>query len=74
LFPVPFACASTAAATVGATCTSSTSFNAVVPGLIKDGKRTVLGFNNLVVEDGGKDGLTSTAANTQFLRQGVFVP
>jgi Tol biopolymer transport system component len=73
-FPMDFSCASTASDTIGATCTSNTSFNAFVPNAVRYGKRSVLGFGQVVVNDGGTDGNVVTAPNTQFLRQGVFVP
>jgi hypothetical protein len=33
-----------------------------------------MAFDQLVVNDGGTDGLTNTTPNTPFLTQGVFVP
>ncbi len=69
------ACAATADATIGATCTATTSMDALVPGAIKEGKRSVWELGQVRVDDGGADGdPTTTADNTLFETQGVFVP
>ena len=73
-FPFPFACVATADTTVGSTCSSNTSMNAVVPLAIRDGKRSVFAWGQFVISDGGPDGSTSTTPNTNFMREGVFVP
>jgi Tol biopolymer transport system component len=73
-FPLAFGCVNTADSAIGGTCTSNTTFNAIVPAAIRDGKRSVLQLGQIVVDDGGPDGSSPTAPNTQFLRQGVFVP
>ena len=52
----------------------TTSFDAIVPGAIKEGKRAIWGLSQVWVEDGGTDGVMSTTPNTVFARQGVFVP
>jgi hypothetical protein len=72
-FPVPVPCAATAGA-AGATCAVNTTFDAVVPGAVPEGKRSVWALDALAVMDGGPDGLAATAPNTLFARQGVFVP
>jgi hypothetical protein len=51
-----------------------TTFNAVVPGAVSAGKRAIWELDQVVVNDGGADGLAATAPNTVFERQGVFVP
>jgi Tol biopolymer transport system component len=73
-FPFAFGCAGTPSTAIGATCTSNASVNAIVPSAIRDGKRSVLELGQIVVFDGGPDGSSPTAPNTEFLRQGVFVP
>jgi hypothetical protein len=42
--------------------------------MVRDGKRAVVEIGQVIVQDGGPDGNTSTAPNTEFVRQGVFVP
>jgi hypothetical protein len=72
-FPVTVPCAPTAGA-AGATCVITTTANTVMPGTIRDGKRTVVALDQLEVMDGGSDGLVSTADNQLFAVQGIFVP
>jgi hypothetical protein len=59
---------------IGATCELSTSFDALVPGAIKELDRSIWQLDALQVFDGGSDGLASTSPNSLFARQGVFVP
>ena len=66
-------CAATGGA-VGATCSATTTFDAVVPGTIKERKRAIWQLGQVRVNDGGPDGLASTMPNTLFVAQGVFVP
>jgi hypothetical protein len=74
-FKFALPCAATASATEGARCELSSTFNAVVPGSVVDGKRSIWELGALEVFDGGPDGQASTATgNTLFERQGVFVP
>jgi hypothetical protein len=70
-----FTCAQTASTSTGSTCSMRTSFNAFIPGSVKDTKRALMEVDDLRVYDGGADGVGSTAAdNTVFLRPGVFIP
>ena len=71
-FTVP--CAGTASTSVGATCTASTTADALVPGSIKEGKRAVWQLGQVRVRDGGADGDAQTTPNTLFAVQGVFIP
>ena len=73
LFPITVPCAATAG-DAGATCSLSTSFDAVSPGSVVEGKRAIWQLDALEVHDGGADGLAATAPNTLFARQGIFVP
>ena len=73
-FPVNATCVNTAATTVGGTCTTNTTANAVVPGSVKDTQRAVVEVGQLQINDGGADGLVSTADNTLFEVQGIFIP
>jgi hypothetical protein len=73
-FPVNATCTSTAATNIGGTCTANTSANAVVPGAVKDAQRAVVEVGQLTINDGGADGLISTADNTIFGIQGIFIP
>jgi hypothetical protein len=73
-FSVP--CTATSDPNAGSTCTAATSADAVLPGTIKESRRTVVqDLQGVQVSDGGPDGDADTpAGNTLFLRQGVFVP
>jgi hypothetical protein len=58
----------------GSTCTVDTTADALVPGMVVEGVRTIWQLGQVEVRDGGPDGVASTAPNTPFLRQGLFVP
>jgi FG-GAP-like repeat len=72
-FSVTVPCSATGAG-VGATCAITTSFDAVTPGAITEGKRSMWQLERVRVDDGGADGVASTTPNTPFAVQGVFVP
>jgi hypothetical protein len=72
-FPVTVPCADNAGPG-GADCGITTTFDAVMPGSVPEGKRSVWELGDVRVYDGGLDGLASTNDNTLFARQGVFVP
>ncbi len=72
---IPVQCTATGATTIGATCALGTSLNAVFPGAVVEGKRALWELGAVEVYDGGADGQAATTAdNTLFQRQGVFVP
>jgi hypothetical protein len=73
-FPVNGQCANTALTSIGGTCTTNTSANAVVVGSVKDNQRGVIGIAQLQINDGGADGQVATADNTLFGVQGIFIP
>jgi hypothetical protein len=60
---------------VGSSCVVDTTADALAPGTIKEQKRSIWELSQIEVYDGGADGLASTTAdNTLFEVQGVFVP
>jgi hypothetical protein len=67
-------CTATADTTIGSTCSANTTADALVPGVVTEGKRTIWQVGTVQVFDGGSDGDAGTAPNTLFERQGVFVP
>jgi hypothetical protein len=77
---IPFAitdepsCSATASTSIGATCAFTTTFNANVPGSVKDARRAIWQLDQTQVFDGGTDGQGGTDPNTLFAVQGVFVP
>jgi hypothetical protein len=73
-FAVPVSCLQTAGATIGSTCSVSTTANAVLPGAVQTGRRTMWQFDQVQLFDGGPDGVAATAGNGLLATQGVFVP
>jgi TolB protein len=68
-------CTPTGDATTGSSCLLTTTVNALAPGTVTAGARSVWELGQVQVEDGGVDGDADTAVdNTVFMVQGVFVP
>jgi hypothetical protein len=68
-------CTATAATNEGSTCTAATSLDALVPGTVKEGRRSIWQLGRVELYDGGSDGDAQTpAGDTLFATQGVFVP
>ena len=74
--PVDVPCTTTADDTVGSTCSVWTTADAVSPGIVPEGSRTIWGLGQVQVRDGGPDGdvHTDPAVNQVFAVQGLFVP
>jgi hypothetical protein len=72
-FPVPLSCTSTSDASIGATCTITSSPVAVVPESSHP-PRAVVEMSQFRVFDGGADGQNHTDPNTLFAVQGLFIP
>jgi hypothetical protein len=68
---LPFGLTSTCSA---GSCNFATSFNAAMPGVIRDGERAIWQMGQVQVFDGGPDGVVSTTPNTLFATQGFFTP
>ena len=73
-FPVTVPCAPTAATTIGASCSVNTTADAVLPGVVRELKRTMWQMDRIALRDGGADGLAATTPNEVFATQGVLVP
>jgi hypothetical protein len=67
-------CSATPDTAIGASCSTFTTMDALVPGAIPEGKRTIWALDDVEVFDGGADGVASTPGNTLFARQGLFIP
>jgi hypothetical protein len=74
VFPLLTQCTPTPDETVGSDCSLNTTLDALIPGAIAEGRRTVLQLAQVSVADGGPDADTWTEPNTVLLRQGLFVP
>lgn len=72
-FPVTAPCAATPAG-VGATCSVTTTLDAVLAGSVPERARSIWALGDVKVADGGADGVASTEPNALFARQGIFVP
>lgn len=74
-FPVGVPCTATAATTIGSTCSVATTADAIAPGAVREGTGSNWQLGAIQVFDGGTDGLASTTAdNTLFADQGIFLP
>jgi hypothetical protein len=67
-------CTATANTTIGAHCEITTTMDAITPGAVPEGARSIWEFGRARVYDGGPDGLAATQENTPFAVQGLFVP
>ena len=73
-FSVTIPCGATSDTTIGSSCSISTTANSVVPAAVVASARSIWQTSGIQVFDGGADGLASTAGNTLFADQAVFVP
>ena len=73
-FPVTTSCVPTVEATIGATCSLTTTLDTLIPGAVVEKQRTIMQLGQIRVVDGGPDGDTATEPNAVFLTQGLFVP
>jgi hypothetical protein len=73
-FGVTVSCTGTASTAAGSNCALDTTADAVLPGVVKEVRRSVWQSGQVQVFDGGSDGVVSTNPNTLFATQGVFVP
>lgn len=71
---LPLSCVNTASTAMGATCTSTNDLSNFVPGIVPEGRRAIWEMGSVRYLDGGPDGIASTADNTAFLTQGIFIP
>jgi hypothetical protein len=73
-FPMTVPCSATADTSVGATCALTSSFNAIVPGAVVQGKHAIWQLGQVQVFDGGSSGLAGSSDATLFEDQGLFAP
>jgi hypothetical protein len=72
-FAVP--CTATSNTGIGSSCLLSSTFNAILPGVVLADRRAIWELGAIQVLDGGADGQAATTGdNTLFERQGIFVP
>ena len=72
---VTIPCQATASTSIGGHCSVSTTFNALAPGAVRDGKRAVWALGPVRVYDAGPDGTVGNGDGRElFATQGVIVP
>ena len=67
-------CTPTPDPSVGSTCSLNTTVNALAPGTVRAGSRTIWALRSVQVYDSGPDGEPTSDDNELFATQGVFVP
>jgi hypothetical protein len=73
--PFNVTCTSTASAGTGSSCALTTTADAIMGGVAREGQRSVWELSQVKVYDGGADGdADTTGDNTLFAVQGVFAP
>jgi photosystem II stability/assembly factor-like uncharacterized protein len=72
-FSVPVNCATTADTTIGAACSLNTTADAVTPGMVKEGKTTVLQTFRIRLRDSGTNGTRGDADDRGFAMQGIYI-
>jgi hypothetical protein len=70
----PMSCTVSPSTTIGSTCSTATSQNAILPGSVPEGGRSIWELTPIQVWDGGPDGSLGTGNEALFLVQGLFVP
>ena len=82
-FQVPVNCVGTMDTTIGSTCSVNTTADALIPGYILEGRRTIFALESVTMKDAGLNGTGYGAGCPQtcgdgdekvFLRQGVVTP
>jgi plastocyanin len=73
-FTFTLPCAVTSDTSIGSACSVATSADAVMPGAVQEGDRASWELGQVKVFDGGPDGVASTADNTLFAVEGLFIP
>jgi WD40-like Beta Propeller Repeat len=73
--PITIPCTGTVVNTIGSNCNLATSVNTLYPGAITSGQRSIWQVGQVKAYDGGADGLAATTAgNTLFMDEGLFIP
>jgi hypothetical protein len=67
-------CSVTPTSAAGSKCNTTTTLDAVVPGVVPEGKRSNWELDNIVIYDGGPGGDHSTGSPTPFLVPGIWIP
>jgi hypothetical protein len=80
---LPVTCVATGDATIGGDCALNTTLDALIPGIVPEGARSVWQLGQVTVKDAGPNGTGYDAGcpsacgdgdEQTFMRQGIFVP
>jgi hypothetical protein len=71
---VPVDCQATTDPAIGATCSASTSANAITPGIVKEAKDMVVQSFRVRLNDSGQDGVRNNSDDKAFAMQGIYIP
>jgi TolB protein len=76
VLPFTIGCAATAASAIGSTCSLDTTLDALIPGVVPEGKRSNWEIGRVEIQDAGADGIADPERDptTTFATQGLFVP
>jgi hypothetical protein len=74
-FSATIQCAASTSTAIGGACATTTSADALIPGSVPEGQRSIWEVAQVQIYDGGPDGSVVTASGDKvLLREGVFVP
>lgn len=73
-FAVPVDCAATPDPTTGSACAVNTTADTIDPGMIGEGRETILQSFRLRVDDAGANGVPGDSDDRIFSTQGIFAP
>ncbi len=74
-FSATIQCAASTSTAIGGACATTTSADALIPGSVPEGERSIWEVAQVQIYDGGPDGSVATPSGDKvLLRQGVFVP
>jgi dipeptidyl aminopeptidase/acylaminoacyl peptidase len=73
-FRVPIYCSSTSKHSIGSTCTTNTTANSLIPGLIQEQEQIVVQAFRVRIDDSGANGIRGDSDDRIFATQGFFVP
>jgi hypothetical protein len=71
---VPIACVGTVDPTAGSTCSISTTFDGLVPDIIKEDKATVVQVYRARLNDAGPNGTVNDSDDKRLESQGIYIP
>jgi hypothetical protein len=81
-FQLPVDCTATGSTTIGSACNLSTTVDAVIPGAVPEGQRSIWELGQIAVKDAGPNGTGYAGCpptcgdgdEATFMRQGFFTP